>query len=54
MYYKDAECIVLGFSLADYQSFENVNTWLEEVEENVTIHNYIKVLVGLKSDHPDQ
>ena len=30
-----------------------MGNWLEEVEDNVTIHNYIKVVVGLKSDDPE-
>ena len=54
MYYKDAEAILVGFSLGDYQSFENMNTWLEEVEDNITIHNSVKVIVGLKCDLPEQ
>ena len=53
MYYKDAEAIIIGFSLSDYTSFENINNWLEEVEDNVTIHNYLKIIVGLKSDNPE-
>ena len=40
----------MAFSLSDEDSFENLEEWLKDVEQNNTISNAMKILVGTKSD----
>ena len=54
MYYRDAVAIILSFSLADAKSFESLETWLDEIEEKVQLGNFLKILVGTKSDLENQ
>ena len=53
MYYKDAEAILLGFSLTNHQSFDNLDKWMIEIENHATKANFVKVIVGLKCDLED-
>ena len=50
LYYRDAQAILLAFSLTDQKSFEKLDTWFEDFEEKAAIGNSIKVLVGTKYD----
>ena len=50
MYYKSAEAIILAFSLIDSETFENLNKWVREIDQNATKSNCVKILVGTKSD----
>ena len=53
MYYKDAHAIIVAFSLTSSDSFENLDKWLKDIENNATISNYVLVIVGNKSDCDD-
>ena len=50
MYYRTAECILLAFSLTSAESYENLERWMKDVDNNATTANYIKIIVGLKCD----
>lgn len=50
MYYKDAQAVILAFSLTRMDSFEALESWLTEVEEKSQDNNYVKVIIGTKSD----
>ena len=50
LYYRDAQAILVCFSLTDQKSFEKLDNWFEEFEEKVEVGNSIKVLVGTKYD----
>ena len=50
MYYKDAQAVILAFSLTRMDSFEALDSWITEVEEKSQESNYVKVIIGNKSD----
>ena len=50
MYFKQTDAILFAFSLGSYESFENINNWMKTVNEQVTTANYVKLVVGMKSD----
>jgi len=50
MYYKSAHAILIAFDLTSAISFESLTKWLDDVENNSTTPNALKVIVGLKSD----
>ena len=50
MYYKDAHAIIVAFSLTNAETFENLERWMKDIENNATISNYVLVIVGNKSD----
>ena len=50
MYYKSSHAILIAFDLTSLISFESLNKWIDDVEENATTPNALKVIVGLKSD----
>ena len=54
MYYKGAHAILIAFDLSNAESFESLVKWLDDVEENSTIPNALKIIVGLKSDLDSQ
>ena len=54
MYYRDAHAIIVAFSLTNSESFENLDKWIKDIENNATIANYVLVIVGNKSDCDDQ
>ena len=54
MFYRDAHCVIITFSLANKISFENMGKWIDDVDENVSTPNYIKIIAGLKSDLYDE
>ena len=49
-YAKDADCILLCYSIASEQSFEEINNWLDAVEEEKTNHDIPVILLGTKQD----
>ena len=53
MYYKDANAILIAFSLTSADSFGNLQKWIGDVDENATMPNCIKVIIGLKCDMID-
>ena len=48
-FYRSALCIVVVFSLESLDSFNKVNKWIEEIQENNS-DDSILVLIGNKSD----
>ena len=48
-FYRSALCIVVVFSLESLDSFNKVNKWIEEIQENNSDES-ILVLIGNKSD----
>ena len=54
MYYKDAQAILVAFSLLDAITFENIDKWMKEIEQNVATSNFVLVMVGTKSDCDDE
>ena len=50
LYYRDAQAILVTFSLADLKSFEKLDNWFQDFEDKAEVGNSIKVLVGTKYD----
>ena len=48
-YYRGAQGIMLVYDITDLESFQNLNSWLIEIEKNASKSVY-KILVGNKSD----
>ena len=48
-YYRGAEGIILVYDITDLDSFNNLNSWLMEIEKNASKNAY-KILIGNKSD----
>ena len=54
LYYRDAQAILVTFSLADLKSFEKLDNWFQDFEDKAEVGNSIKVLVGTKYDLVEQ
>ena len=52
-YYKGASGVMIVYDITDKESFNNLNTWLIEIEKNAP-NNVYKILVGNKNDLEDQ
>ena len=50
MYYKNAEAVLITFSLCSQISFESLEKWIRDVDENGTLPNMMKILLATKSD----
>ena len=48
-YYKNAKCVILVFDITNRKSFENLDSWLDEVF-NYTHEGILVVVIGNKSD----
>ncbi len=48
-YYRGAQGIILVYDITDLDSFNNLNSWLVEIEKNASKNAY-KILIGNKSD----
>jgi Ras-related protein Rab-1A len=48
-FYKGAAGIIVAFSITDIQSFQNVSTWVKQIN-NSAEEKVVKLLVGTKSD----
>ena len=49
-YHKDAQVVILAFSLNYMETFEAMDSWINEVEEKLPEPNHVKVIIGNKSD----
>ena len=49
-YYRGAQIAIIVFDVTNTKSFDNLSTWMEEIELNFTHANLIKVLIGNKID----
>ena len=49
-YYKNADGVLFVFSLNDPQTFENIENWIKDFEQNVAKQDIPKFLVGNKND----
>ena len=52
-YYRGAQGIILVYDITDLESFQNLNSWLIEIEKNASKNAY-KILVGNKCDLEDE
>ena len=52
-YYKGANGILVVYDITERKSFDNLNSWLIEIEKNGN-KNVYKLLIGNKSDLEDQ
>ena len=52
LYYKKAAIVLLVYSVTDYESFDALQFWSNEIDENGD-HNCIKFVVGAKIDDND-
>ena len=56
-YYKTADVVIFIYAINDLNSFNNINKWLDELNEkgnNEEDKNIIKILVGNKKDLKDE
>jgi small GTP-binding protein len=49
-FYKSSLCNIIVFSLDDLESFNMVNSWIEDIKNNHNSDDYILVLIGNKTD----
>mmetsp|Transcript_32113 Transcript_32113/g.49111 ORF Transcript_32113/g.49111 Transcript_32113/m.49111 type:complete len:85 (-) Transcript_32113:205-459(-) len=50
MYYKNAEGIFISFSLTSAESFENLEKWMSDIDNNASISNAVRFIIGTKCD----
>ena len=53
LFYKDSDAIIVCFSLASRQSFENLTEWIDEIDRYTDTANMVKYLVGNCADAKD-
>jgi len=44
----------VAFSLLSAESFDNLEKWMKEIDQNIATANFVLVVVGTKSDCDDQ
>jgi len=49
-YYRGSHAVIITYDITDKSTFENVKTWLEEVDMNIEDLDILKILVGTKLD----
>jgi small GTP-binding protein len=49
IYFRDAQCVLIVYDIADHATFDDVNYWLEELEQ-LTPDSHFRVLVASKCD----
>ena len=52
-YYKKADGIILVFDLTNKESFDSINKWIKDINDNVDSKKIKRVLVGNKIDLSD-
>lgn len=50
MYYRSSRAILLFFDLTNQKSFENLNIWLNTIQDNISTDNAFIILIGTKTD----
>ena len=50
LYYRDAQVAILTYDVTNEQSLENLNYWLNELNDKVEIDNMLLCLAGNKND----
>jgi small GTP-binding protein len=50
LYYRGAHAALVVYSVSDDNSFQALDDWLTQLEENGTSEKTIKIIVGNKSD----
>jgi len=53
-YYRGTQGIILVYDITCDETFENIETWLEEVDTYSTNNSVIKLLIGNKLDKADE
>jgi Ras-related protein Rab-18 len=53
-YYRNAQAVILVYDVTVEKSFENLKTWLQEIEAYTTCPKIVKLLVGNKIDLNDR
>jgi Ras-related protein Rab-18 len=53
-YYRDALGAILVYDVTNKKTFENLETWLKELELHGTKSNIAKIIVGNKTDMPNR
>lgn len=49
-YYKGANAIILCYDISNYESYENLTYWLNEINKYASDANLCKLILGNKSD----
>ena len=49
MIYRESHCVFLVYDITDRDSFEEIRSWIDEIDEYCD-HNTVKILLGNKSD----
>jgi small GTP-binding protein len=49
IYFRDAQCVLIVYDISDYASFEDVQFWLDELEQ-LRPDSHFQVLVASKCD----
>lgn len=52
IYYKSSYACLCVFSVMDLDSFNNINSWIDEYEKNNIGNNYVIYLIANKTDFP--
>jgi Ras-related protein Rab-1A len=53
-YYRGAQGIIIVYDVTDRETFDNVRTWIQEIEKYSRPGACCKMLVGNKSDMAEQ
>ena len=50
IFYKKSKLVIFVYDITSKKSFENLNYWIQSVNEELSNEKYIKAIVGNKSD----
>ncbi|KAI8326409.1 ras-domain-containing protein [Martensiomyces pterosporus] len=50
MYYRGANAVILVYDITNEESFKDVSTWIQELQQNADMENMVVLLVGNKLD----
>ena len=50
IFYKDSKIVIFVYDITDKNSFQNLNFWIDSVNNELGKEKYIKAIVGNKSD----